>query len=398
LEPGWAGHGKIEVNSLKSLHNEGQALWLDFLSRRFIRDGGLKKMVDDDGLTGVTSNPSIFKKAIADSSDYDTSLAQASAGKDIDAMTLYEQLAIADIRDAAAVLHPVYQKTQRADGYVSLEVSPYLAGDTEATIEEARRLWKAVGRDNVMIKVPATPAGLPAIRTLIGEGININITLLFSCAVYGEVAKAYLAGAEEVLAEGGDLKKLSSVASFFVSRIDTAADTLIGEQLAKMPAGGRTEALANLRGKIAIANAKLAYRDFKRFFAGPRWIKLQRAGARTQRLLWASTSVKNPSYRDVMYAEELIGPDTVDTLPLETIAAFRDHGVVRPSLEENIGAAESMIGMLPTVGISLDELTAKLTKDGVKQFADAFDALLDAVEGKRTAARNSAKTLHTAVR
>jgi transaldolase/glucose-6-phosphate isomerase len=367
------------------LHDHGQAVWLDFLSRRFIADGSLKRLVEEDGLSGVTSNPSIFKKAIAGSGDYDRSLKAVLAQSDCDVMTLYERLAIEDIGNAADILLPVYKRTEGADGFVSLEVSPYLANDTEATIAEARRLWKEVDRPNIMIKVPATEAGLPAIRQLIGEGLNINITLLFSRAVYRQVAEAYLAGLERFVAKGGHPNRLSSVASFFVSRIDTAVDRLIDEHLGKLSAGGKTGALAGLRGKIAIANAKLAYEDHKHLFAGPRWRKLADAGARVQRLLWASTSTKNPAYRDVLYVDELIGPDTVNTLPPETMDAFRDHGKVRPSLEENVAAAENMLATLGRFGISLDEVTAKLTVEGVQLFADSFDDLLAAVANKRAA-------------
>jgi len=367
------------------LHDHGQAIWLDFLSRRFVAEGGLKKLVEEDGLSGVTSNPSIFKKAIAGTSDYDASLAALVSSSDSDVMKLYEQLAIEDIRNAADVLYPVYKQTERADGYVSLEVSPYLANDTAATIAEAERLWKEVRRENIMIKVPATAAGLPAIRHLIGQGININITLLFSRAVYADVAEAYIAGLEHYVAGGGDPRRLSSVASFFVSRIDTAVDKLIEEHLKKLPSGAATDALAGLRGKIAIANAKLAYEDYKRFFSGARWSKLRDAGARVQRLLWASTSTKNPAYRDVLYVEELIGQDTINTLPPETMDAFRDHGTVRPSLEENIAAARNMLATLGQFGISLDAVTTKLTAEGVELFADAFDDLFAAVEKKRAA-------------
>jgi len=373
------------VNPLLLLREHGQAIWLDFLSRRFVAEGGLKKLRDEDGLTGVTSNPSIFKKAIGDSSDYDAAIRALMDKGDCDVMNLYERLAIEDIQKAADVLRPAYKQTERADGFVSLEVSPYIARDTAATIAEARRLWKEVDRENVMIKVPATEEGIPAIRTLIGEGININITLLFSRSAYRKVAEAYLDGLEFYIEAGGHPDRLSSVASFFVSRIDSAVDKLIDEHLKKIPAGGETAALAGLKGKIAIANAKLAYKDYKGIFAGPRWRKLSDAGARVQRLLWASTSTKNPAYRDVMYIEELIGPDTVNTMPPETLAAFRDHGVMRPSLEENVAAADTMMFTLSHFGISLDDVTTKLTSEGVKLFADAFDELLAAVEKKRAA-------------
>jgi transaldolase/glucose-6-phosphate isomerase len=384
------------VNPLLSLHESRQAVWLDFLARRFVAEGGLKKLVQDDGLTGVTSNPSIFKKAIAGSSDYDSSLAATVKDSDRDVMTLYESFAIADIQNAADVLAPVYRQTKGADGFVSLEVSPYLAHDTKGTIAEAQRLWKAVGRANLMIKVPATEAGVPAIQHLLGEGINVNITLLFARDAYRQVAEAYLAGLEAFSSRGGDLSRLASVASFFVSRIDTAVDRLIDERVKAMPAGSDAQALAALKGKIAIANAKLAYQDYKKLFAGPRWSKLANAGARVQRLLWASTGTKNPAYSDVLYVEELIGPDTVNTVPPETLDAFRDHGRVRPSLEENVAAAESVLATLGRFGIALDTVTSKLTEEGVQLFAEAFDDLLAAVESKRAAQLGPALNRQTA--
>jgi transaldolase / glucose-6-phosphate isomerase len=374
---------KMSPSRLKHLHDSGQAVWLDFLSRRFIAEGGLKTLIEQDGLTGVTSNPSIFEKAIAGSADYDSSLQASENQGDRDVMALYEYLAIEDIRHAADALRPVYDATERRDGYVSLEVSPYLAMSTEATLTEARRLWHAVGRDNLMIKVPATKAGLPAIRQLIGEGINVNITLLFSQQIYEQVAEAYLAGLEHLIAQGGDPGKVASVASFFVSRIDVAVDALIDERLSKTNDDVQRATLARLRGKVAVANAKLAYQSYKRLFAGARWEKLKAKGARVQRLLWASTGTKNASYSDVLYIEELIAPDTVNTVPPATLDAFRDHGKVRASLQENIGAAEQVMADLKQSGISLDAVTAKLVEDGVQLFADAFDKLLGAVARKR---------------
>ena len=376
---------QASANPLKDLNDFGQAVWLDFLSRRFIAEGGLKKLIERDGLTGVTSNPSIFEKAIAGSDYYDSSLKKFESGDDCDAMTLYERLAIEDIQHAAEALHPVYIATERRDGYVSLEVSPYLAMNTDATIVEARRLWRAVGRDNLMIKVPATKAGLPAIRQLIGEGINVNITLLFSQKVYEEVAEAYLAGLEHLAAQGGDLSKIASVASFFVSRIDVAVDKLLKERLGHTDDAGQREGLNGLLGKIAIANAKLAYQRYKHLFAGPRWERLRAKGARVQRLLWASTSTKNPDYKDVLYVEELIAPDTVNTIPPETMDAFRDHGKVRASLEDKIEQAKQVMAALSKSGISIDAVTAKLVEEGVQSFADAFDKLLGAVARKRSA-------------
>ena len=373
---------KAAKNPLESLHDHGQAVWLDFLARRFITEGGLKKLVEGDGLTGVTSNPTIFNKAIAGSADYDSSLKTAG---DFDIMTLYERLAIEDIQHAADVLRPAYEATKRADGYVSLEVSPYLAMSTEATVAEARRLSNAVSRDNVMIKVPATKPGLPAIRQLIGEGINVNITLLFSQQVYEEVVEAYLAGVEHLVAQGGDPSKIASVASFFVSRIDQSVDKLIDEGLRQTNDADKRADLTGLRGKIAIANAKLAYQRYKRLFAGARWEKLRAEGARVQRLLWASTGTKNPAYSDVLYIEGLVAPETISTMPPATMDAFRDHGRVQPTLEENIEQARQVMATLEKSGISIDSVTAKLVEEGVQIFADAFDKLLDAVARKRVA-------------
>jgi transaldolase / glucose-6-phosphate isomerase len=374
---------KTALNPLERLHDFGQAVWLDFLSRRFVAEGGLKKLIEQDRLTGVTSNPSIFEKAIAGSADYDSSLNTVETDGDCDVMALYERLAIEDIQHAADALRPVFEATERRDGYVSLEVSPYLAMNTEATVVEARRLWRAVGRDNLMIKVPGTKPGLPAIRQLIGEGINVNITLLFSQQVYEEVVEAYLAGLEHLVAQGGDPGRVASVASFFVSRIDVAVDRLIEEHGRPTDGAGKREEIAGLRGKVAIANAKLAYQRYKRRFAGPRWEKLGAKGARVQRLLWASTGTKNPDYSDVLYVEELIAADTVNTLPPATMDAFRDHGRVRASLEENIDQAEQMMATLGRSGISIDAVTAKLVDEGVGLFADAFDKLLGAVSRKR---------------
>ncbi len=376
-------NAKTSMNPLKQLNDFGQVVWLDFLSRRFIAEGGLKKLVEEDGLTGVTSNPSIFEKAIAGSEDYDSSLKEFESKDDYDVMTLYEKLAIQDIQNAADVLRPVYDRTDGRDGYVSLEVSPYLAMDTDATIKEARRLRRAVGRDNVMIKVPATKAGLPAIKQLISEGVSVNITLMFSQQVYEEVVEAYLSGLEDFAAQDGDLSKVASVASFFVSRIDASVDKLIDEKVQETTDSRRSEELKGLAGKVAIANAKLAYQHYKRSFAGPRWEHLKAKGARVQRVLWASTGTKNKAYSDVLYIEELIGQDTINTVPPATMDAFRDHGQSRASLEENIGEAEATMATLEKVGIAIDEITDELTEDGVKSFADAFDKLLGAVARKR---------------
>ncbi len=370
---------KATKNPLQELLNYGQSMWLDYIRRDLFTTGKLKKMIADDGLRGMTSNPAIFEKAIADSSLYDDMLKKLAGRKDLDATGRFEQIAIRDIQDAADALRPVYEQSNFRDGYVSLEVSPYLANKTKETIDEARRLWKTVQRDNVMIKVPGTPEGLPAIRQLVGEGLNINITLLFAQEVYEKVAEAYIAGLEEVAARGGSLKKVASVASFFISRIDTLIDSMINERL-KSADASQQALLKSLLGKVAIANGKLTYEKYQRIFSGPRWQALAAKGAQTQRVLWASTSTKNPNYRDVIYVEELIGPDTVNTMPPATIDAFRDHGRLRNSLTEDVPGAQKVMDDLARAGISIKEVTDKLTVDGVKLFADAFDKLLAAVE------------------
>jgi transaldolase / glucose-6-phosphate isomerase len=367
------------TNPLKALLSYGQSMWLDYIRRDLITSGKLKTMIDDDGLRGMTSNPSIFEKAIAESSLYDDVLRSLASRPDLDTTARYEQIAIRDIQDAADILRPVYQSSNYRDGYVSLEVSPLLAMKTPETINEARRLWKTVGRENVMIKVPGTSAGLPAIRQLIGEGININVTLLFAQEVYEQVAEAYIAGLEDLAKRGGNLKKMAGVASFFISRIDTMVDGLIKDKLKSVSNAQEEATLKGLLGKVAIANGKLAYQSYVRIFAGPRWQALATKGAQTQRVLWASTSTKNPQYRDVMYVEELIGPDTVNTMPPATVDAFRDHGQVRPSLTENIAGAQKTMDELARAGISIKEVTDKLTVEGVKLFADAFNKLLAAV-------------------
>jgi transaldolase / glucose-6-phosphate isomerase len=368
------------VNPLKELLKYGQSVWLDYIRRNLITSGELKRLIDEDGLRGMTSNPSIFEKAIAGSTDYTDFLNSLKGRTDLDAKARYELLAIRDIQDASDLLRPVYASANRNDGFVSLEVSPYLANDTDGTIAEARRLWSAVKRENVMIKVPGTPAGLPAIKQLIGEGININVTLLFAQEVYEQVAEAYIAGLEQCAAKGGDLSRIASVASFFISRIDTLVDSIANEKIKASKDSAQQAHLKSILGKVAIANGKLTYQRYLAIFSGPRWEALAKKGAHTQRVLWASTSTKNPNYRDVLYVEELIGKDTVDTIPPATLDAFRDHGKVRNSLTENIEAAQETMATLPKVGISMKDVTDKLTIDGVKLFADAFDELLAAVE------------------
>ncbi len=373
------------MNPVKSLQQHGQAVWLDFLARGFIAKGDLRKLIDDDGVRGVTSNPAIFEKAIGSSDEYDSAIATLLKQHDRPVTALFEAVAVEDIRAAAEVLRPVYDSLRGADGFVSLEVSPYLANDTEGTIAEAERLWREVDRPNLMIKVPATPEGLPAIRHLTARGINVNITLLFAQSAYRQVAEAYLAGLEDYVAKGGDPSHVASVASFFVSRIDSAVDKQLDDAIAKAGDPAEQARLKALQGKVAIANAKMAYQHYKTAFADARWQKLAARGARPQRLLWASTGTKNKAYRDVLYIEELIGPDTVNTVPPATLDAFRDHGQLRDSLDHDIPGAERVLADLARAGISLDAVTTKLVEEGVQLFADAFDKLLGAVAHKRVA-------------
>lgn len=372
------------MNPLKTLFDDyGQAIWLDFVARGFVEKGELKQMVEEDGIRGVTSNPSIFEKAIAHSDEYDPSIIEAETGGDEAVGDLYEGLAISDIQAAADVLRPLYDATDGEDGFVSLEVSPYLAMDTEETVTEARRLWKAVRRPNLMVKVPGTTGGVPAVEELIGDGININVTLLFSQDVYEDVAKAYIAGLEKLAAAGGDVRRVASVASFFVSRIDSAVDKQLDAKIAAANDPSVQAELERLKGKVAIANAKLAYRRYKTLFAGGAWDALAKQGAHAQRLLWASTGSKNKAYRDTIYIEELIGPNTVNTVPPATLDAFRDHGKPRASLEEDVDEAARVLERLDKAGISLDAITKTLVEDGVTQFEEAADKLLGAVAKTR---------------
>jgi transaldolase/glucose-6-phosphate isomerase len=366
-------------NALKDLQRYGQSVWLDYIRRSLITGGELKRLIDEDGLRGVTSNPAIFEKAIAGSADYEDQLRELTKRRDLDAKAAYEILAVHDIQDVADILKPIYTETGRRDGYVSLEVSPDLANDTQGTLDEARRLWKTVARENVMIKVPATPAGIPVIRTLISEGINVNVTLLFALEAYEAVAEAYITGLEAFAAKGGDPSRVESVASFFISRIDSLVDSLIGERLKSSENVLEQAQLKGLMGRVAIANAKLTYQRYKELYRDPRWTALAGRGARTQRLLWASTSTKNPNYRDVIYVEELIGRDTVDTIPPATYDAFRDHGTASASLEDDLEDAQHTMDSLADSGIAMNAVTDQLLGEGVKIFVDAFVKLLDAV-------------------
>ncbi len=365
-------------NPLKQLSRFGQSIWLDYIRRSLMTSGELRRMVQEDGLGGMTSNPSIFEKAIEGGEEYAEYLAQLRTDKSLDAKAVYERLAIRDIQDAADVLRPVYVSTNRRDGYVSLEVAPYLAHKTQDTIDEALRLWKTVDRPNVMIKIPGTPAGVPAIETVLREGVNVNVTLLFAQEMYEEVVWAYVRALEQRAAAGQDLAGMAGVASFFVSRIDTAVDALLDARLPQADEGQR-KLLESVRSKVAIANAKLAYERYQRIFSGPRWDALAAKGAQTQRVLWASTSTKNPKLRDVLYIEELIGKDTVNTIPPATYDAFKDHGRPRASLTEDVEGARRVMADLAAAGISMEAVTADLVTAGVKQFEDAFTKLLAAV-------------------
>src|ERR1700674_2837768 len=373
------------ANPLKGLLAYGQSPWMDYIRRDLLTSGQLKRYIENDGLRGMTSNPAIFEKAITGSNLYTDILTSADAKK-FDANGLFEETAMRDVRDTCHILKPVYAETNRRDGYVSLEVSPYLGFDTKASLAEARRLWKAVDRPDVMIKIAGTPQGLPAIRQALEDGININITLLFAQSAYEKVAEAFLSALEARAAKGLDISQIASVASFFVSRIDTLVDSKIDEKLKTTTDAGQKALLESLRGKVAIANARLTYKKYQELFGGPRWKALAAKGTQTQRLLWASTSTKNPKYRDVMYVEELIGADTGDTIPPATLDAFRDQGKLRPSLTENVEGAAKTMADLAKAGISMKEVTDKLMVDGVKLFADAFKTLLGAV-GKNAGVR-----------
>lgn len=365
------------ANPLKSLLQYGQSPWMDYIRRDLLTSGDLKKYIDNDGLRGMTSNPAIFEKAIVGSNLYADILTSPEA-RNLSPKGVFDKIAIRDVQEACDIFKPIYSQTNGRDGYVSHEVSPDLANDTRATIEEARRLWKLVNRPNVMIKIPATPEGIPAIRQTLEEGLNINITLLFAQSAYEQVAEAFLAALEARSAKGQAISHIASVASFFVSRIDTLVDSKLDEKLKTAAEPAQKSLLENLHGKIAIANAKLTYKKYQELFGGARWEALTSKEAKPQRLLWASTSTKNPKYRDVLYVEELIGADTVDTIPPATFDAFRDHGKLRPSLTEDVETARETMENLAKAGISMKEVTDKLLVDGVKLFADAFKQLLAA--------------------
>jgi transaldolase len=365
-------------NRLQRLHDAGQSIWLDFIDRSILRNGDLQRRLRDDALTGMTSNPTIFEKALAEGHEYDDQLAAAPAG--LTALDLFELVETSDVRDACDIFLPIYERTNGADGYVSIEVSPAAANDASATVAEAERLWSMVGRPNVMIKVPGTSEGASAVRQLIAGGKNVNITLLFAIEAHRRVIEAYFAGLEDRLRAGKPIDRVASVASFFVSRVDTEIDKRLDALAAASPAQG--DRILALRGKAAIANAQLAYKLFREEFSSARWAPLKAAGARLQRPLWASTSSKNPAYRDVLYVEQLIGPDTVNTMPPATIDAFRDHGEVARTVDARFSAAEQTIADLGAVGIDLHDVTDKLLRDGLASFQKSFDSLIAGLERK----------------
>ena len=370
---------QTQQNPLKQLAEYGQSPWLDYIRRDLFTTGELKRLIEEDGLKGMTSNPAIFEKAIS-SDFYKDSIAKLALEKGLTPVSIYEKLAIEDIQTAADALRPVYDATSARDGYVSLEVSPALAQDAAGTLEEARRLWQAVARPNLMVKVPATAVGYDVIKQLISEGININVTLLFSQEAYQEVAEAYVAGIEKRHAEGKESGQVASVASFFVSRIDSLVDKKIEEKLKTAESDQEKSLLQSLLGKVAIANAKMAYQIYEQIFSGERWEKLSQSGAQTQRVLWASTGTKNEKYSDVLYIEELIGKDTVNTIPPATWDAFRDHGKLRQSLTENVAEAKQTLLNLEKAGISLKDATDTLLVDAVRLFVEPFDKMIAAVK------------------
>ncbi len=375
-------------NPLYELLKQGQSVWLDSIQRKQIESGELKNLIETMALRGETSNPSIFEKAIVGSTDYDDDIrALAAQGKDT--LTIYEALATDDVRAACDVFRSVYDESNGGDGFVSIEVSPRLAHDTQGTIAEAKRLWETVNRPNLMVKIPGTKEGVPAIEQSLYDGLNINITLLFAVQAYEEVAWAYIRALEKRAAEGKPVDRVASVASFFVSRIDTLADKLLGDASARELNPQRYEELQDLQGKLAIANAQIAYEHFEQIFSGERWLALQAKGARVQRPLWASTSTKNPSYRDVMYVETLIGPHTINTLPLETIKAFAAHGIVARTVDADYSAAHAIVKRFEAAGFSLDAVTNQVLDEGVVKFDEAFNQLLAGIEKKREAMRNA---------
>jgi transaldolase len=379
------------TNPLLELKALGQSVWLDDIDREQLLAGRFQRLIDEDGLSGATGNPTIFEHSITHDTTYDEQMQQLiTLGKS--AQEIYEVLAMTDVKRVADMLRPIYDGTDGQDGFVSIEVSPYLAQDTEATLAEVRRFWHTIDRPNLMVKIPSTPEGVPAIRQALAEGININITLIFSLENYRQVVEAYLGALEERSAKGHDIRRIASVASFFVSRVDVLVDQLLADKLKAASDGTEQQKLQNLQGKIAIANARLVYQEFKRLFGGPRFEALQQRGARVQRPLWASTSTKNPAYRDVLYAEELIGPDTVDTMTLTTIERFREHGQVRLSAQDQLPEAQADLAALGDVRISYEQVTRQLQEEGVQRFADSFDKLFQCIDNKRKALQEKTRS------
>ena len=370
------------TNLLLQLKPQGQSVWYDTVDRAQLVSGLFQRLLDEDGIMGVTSNPTIFQKSISQGDAYDEQMTQLIK-EEKSTSEIYEALVIKDIATEADMLRPIYDRTNRQDGFVSLEVSPDLSHDTEETLSEARRFWKMVDRPNVMIKIPATSEGIPAVQQALTEGINVNITLIFSLDSYREVADAYITALENRNAEGKDISQIASVASFFVSRVDTLVDQLLENKIKATKDIAEQQQLKSLEGKAAIANARLVYQEFERIFHTPRFETLKHSGAHVQRPLWASTSTKNPAYRDVLYAEELVGPDTVDTMPLETIENFRDHGRVSRTIENDIQQAKDEFAALEKVGILYDQVTKQLQDEGVQKFADSFHELFQGIESKK---------------
>ncbi len=367
------------TNRLHDLHQAGVSIWLDFIERKILRNGDLERRVREDDLTGMTSNPTIFEKALAEGADYDDQI--RGADHDVTLAQLFELIETTDVRDACDIFRPVFDKTGGGDGFVSIEVSPAAANNAQATVEEATRLWATVDRPNVMVKIPGTDEGAKAVQQCTANGLNINITLLFSIDAYQKVIQAYMAGLEQRVKAGKDIHAISSVASFFVSRVDTEVDKRLDAQIEKAPESRKAQ-LRELKGKAAIANAKLAYSLFQREFASARWKALEAKGGRVQRILWASTSTKNPAYRDVMYVEDLIGPQSVNTMPPATIEAFRDHGIVARTVDKDVRHAERVVKDLADTGIAMQDVTTKLLKDGIASFQKSFDELTAGLEAK----------------
>ncbi len=372
------------TNPLQQLATFGQSVWYDNIDRSQLQAGQFKQMLEEDGIVGVTANPTIFEKSISSGHAYDEQMTQLiREGKTVN--DIYEAVVIQDIRTVADLLRPIYDRTEGQDGYVSLEVSPELANDTDGTIAEARRFWQTVQRPNLMIKIPATPAGIPAISAVIREGINVNVTLIFSIEAYRQVVNAYLNGLEARNGAGQDIHHIASVASFFISRVDTLVDKLLDDKIKASSDAAEQQQLKALQGKAAIANARLVYQDFERLFSTPRFESLKQVGAHVQRPLWASTSTKNPAYRDVLYAEELVGPNTVDTMPLETVVNFRDHGQARYSIGDDLTGAQTALTALENLGIHYNDVTQQLLDEGVQKFADSFHKLFDGIQSKQRA-------------